>query len=215
MSWKKAVEKYETLSSENMVKLLTWAKENLKRDQYFKDWTIYNHPQLGKIEIGGFKTAFFLTNPPVSFLAKEIENVFEGSFAVSRMAPLAEVDSVVCKKIESNVSQVTAVIKNVGYFPTYGSKQALKVKIIDKPKCQTSLNAKSGELKIISKPDADSIKHLAGFSDGNPRLSPFFGTGFSHEYEQQLTWILQGTGEFTFEINYFKGGTVRKTIQIV
>ncbi|OYZ23735.1 MAG: hypothetical protein B7Y39_03875 [Bdellovibrio sp. 28-41-41] len=212
MSWKKAVEKYETLSSENMVKLLKWAKENLKREQYFKDWTSYDHPQLGKIEIGGFKTAFFLTNPPIPYLAKEIENVFEGSFAVSRMAPLAEIDSVVSKKIDSNVSQVTVVVKNVGYFPTYGSQQALKVKIIDKPVCKTSLNSKSDDFKIISQPAAETISHLKGFSDGNPRVSPFFGTGFTHEYEQQLTWMFQGSGDFTFEINYHKGGVVRQTV---
>lgn len=214
MSWKKAVEKYETLSTENMVKLLNWAKENLKRNEYFKEWTSYDHPQLGKVEIGGFKTAFFLTNPPIKFLAKEIENVFEGSFAVSRMAPLVEVDSIAVEPIEGNTSKVTVVVKNSGYFPTYGSAQALKVKIINKPLCKTSLSAKSGELKILSAPAAESIHHLKGFSDSNPRISPFFGTGFSHEYEQQLSWIIQGHGKFTFEINYFKGGVVRQTVTV-
>lgn len=214
MTWKKAVEKYETLSAENMVTLLKWAKQNLKREQYFKEWTAYNHPQLGKVEIGGFKTAFFLTNPPIPYLAKEIENVFEGSFAVSRMAPLVEIESVTCQKIEGTISEVTVVVKNVGYFPTYGSKQAMKVKIIENPICKTSLTKASEDFKIISAPDADGIKHLKGFSDGSPRVSPFFGTGFSHEYEQQLTWLFQGQGEFTFEINYHKGGVVRQTVKI-
>ncbi|MBL7543215.1 MAG: hypothetical protein JNL11_05335 [Bdellovibrionaceae bacterium] len=76
MTWERAVEKYETLSEKNMLKLLTWAKENLKREQYFKEWTSFEHPQLGKIEIGGFKTAFFMTNPPVKYLGEEIEKVF-------------------------------------------------------------------------------------------------------------------------------------------
>lgn len=214
MSWKKAVEKYETLSSENMVKLLRWASENLKREEYFKEWTVCDHPQLGKVEIGGFKTAYFLTNPPIAFLEKEIKNVFEGSFAVSRMAPLAEIDSVSCKKVDGGISQVTVVVKNVGYFPTYGSEQALKVKIIESPICKTSLKSKTEDFKIISQPSLDSIKHLKGFSDGNPRQSPFFGTGFSHEYEQQLTWLFQGNGDFTFEINYYKGGVVRQTVTI-
>jgi hypothetical protein len=214
LTWKKAVEKYETLSAENMVKLLKWAKENLKEEQYFKQWTAFDHPQLGKIEIGGFKTAYFLTNPPVPFLAKEIEKVFEGSLAISKMAPLVEVSSVETKKIEGSISQVSVTLKNVGYFPTYGCQQALKVKVVDKPKCKTSLNKKSTDFKIISQPEADSIKHLKGFSDGSPRISPFFGTGFSHEYEQKLTWLLQGSGEFTFEINYYKGGAIRQTITI-
>lgn len=214
MSWTKAVEKYETLTAENMVKLLKWGKENLNRDDYFKDWTSYDHPQLGKIEIGGFKTAFFLTNPPVKYLANEIEKVFEGSLAISRMAPLVEIDSVKCENIESGIFKVTAVIKNIGYFPTYGSAQALKVKIINKPVCKTSLNPKTDDFKILLAPATDSIHHLKGFSESNPRISPFFGTNFTHEHEQQLTWILQGKGDFTFEINYYKGGVVRHTINV-
>lgn len=214
MKWKRAVEKYETLSSENMLKLLGWAKENLKRSEYFQEWKAFEHPQLGKIEIGGFKTAFFITNPPISFLAKEIEKVFEGSFAVSKMAPLVEIHSVDVNKIETNISEVSVVLKNVGYFPTYGSAQALKVKAVEKPKYLTTLKKSTNDFKIISEPDSDSIKHLKGFSDGSPRISPFFGTGFSHEYEQKLVWLLQGEGEFTFEINYFKGGVVRQTVKV-
>ncbi len=214
MNWKRAVEKYETLSSQNMVKLLGWAKENLKRAEYFKEWTVFEHPQLGPVEIGGFKTAFFLTNPPIRFLGDEIEKGFNASFAVSKMAPVVEIASVDLKKVEGSVSELSVVVKNAGYFPSYGSMQALKVKIIDKPKYSRSLKSNSSEFKIISEPAADSIKHLKGFSDGAPRISPFFGTGFSHEYEQKLTWVFQGTGEFTFEINYFKGGKIRQTITI-
>lgn len=215
MPWQKAVEKYETLSSENMVRLLGWAKENLKREQYFKEWTAFEHPQLGNVEIGGFKTAFFLTNPPVQFLAAEIEKVFEASFAVSKMAPLLMLESLESRKIDEKVTEVSLVIKNVGYFPTYGSAQALKVKIVENPKYKTSLVKKTDDFRIVSGPSEDTIKHLKGFSDGSPRISPFFGTGFSHEYEQKLTWIFQGSGEFTFEINYFKGGIVRQTISVI
>lgn len=214
MSWKKAVEKYETLSGENMIKLLGWAKENLKREDYFKEWTEYEHPQLGKIEIGGFKTSFFLTNPPLKYLPEEIEKVFNGTFAVSKMAPLVEISDVEVKKIEGSISQLSVVLKNVGYFPSYGSMQALKVKAVEKPKYRSTLRKKSDDFRIISEPDSDAIKHLKGFSDGNPRISPFMGTGFSHEYEQKLMWTFQGSGEFTFEINYFKGGVVRQTISI-
>ncbi|MBL7544264.1 MAG: hypothetical protein JNL11_10620 [Bdellovibrionaceae bacterium] len=214
LSWERAVEKYETLSSENMIKLLEWAKQNLKREQYFSEWTPFDHPQLGKIEIGGFKTAFFITNPPTKYLGEEVEKVFEASFAVSKMAPLVEIHELETKKIESNVTQLSVVIKNVGYFPTYGSMQALKIRAVESPRYKSSLQKKSADFKIISQPEKDTIKHLKGFSDGSPRISPFFGTGFSHEYEQCLVWVFQGVGDFTFEIDYYKGGVVRQTIAI-
>ena len=51
---------------------LKWVKDNAP--QYYSDWKEYDHPDLGKVEIGGFNFKFTHQNPPENMLLKELEN---------------------------------------------------------------------------------------------------------------------------------------------
>lgn len=209
MNWKKAVEKYESLDDDNMKKLIRWAEANLEKSDYFKEWTKINHPQLGDVEIGGFKTAFFITNPPVKFLSYELEKVTNASLHFSMMAPLVEIKDIAVTKT-AGVSIIDMRVCNKGYFPSCGSQRALDIKIIENPSLKIATNGVS----ILSGPTSKEITHLSGYSDGLPRVSPFFGNHFSYTYEQNLRWIVEGRGEIKIEIDYFKGGLVQSTINI-
>ena len=39
--------------------------------RYFSDWTAFDHPQLGPVEIGGWRSKFWGQNPPPEFLEEE------------------------------------------------------------------------------------------------------------------------------------------------
>ena len=39
--------------------------------RYFSDWTAFDHPQLGAVEIGGWRSKFWGQNPPPEFLEEE------------------------------------------------------------------------------------------------------------------------------------------------
>jgi hypothetical protein len=49
------------------LEILRWNDEALE-GKGFKNWTPYQHPQLGEVEIGGFNPKFFRQNPPAEFL---------------------------------------------------------------------------------------------------------------------------------------------------
>jgi len=38
---------------DDLVKAITWCDENLPEGSFFCDWTPFDHPQLGPVEIGG------------------------------------------------------------------------------------------------------------------------------------------------------------------
>lgn len=45
---------YMKLTKEDdLVKAITWCDENLPEGSFFCDWTPFDHPQLGPVEIGG------------------------------------------------------------------------------------------------------------------------------------------------------------------
>ncbi|MCK6597476.1 MAG: M14 family metallopeptidase [Bdellovibrionaceae bacterium] len=209
LSWQKAVEKYESISEENMIRLLAWAKEHLDEVDYFKVWTRYSHPQLGEVEIGGFKTSFFLTNPPIKFLANELEKVFQGTLQCSQMFPNVIIKSQEKTKLAEGLFRLELVVANTGYLPTYGSVQALDMKSIPRhPELNYNISGESQDFCWIKKVTSKDLNHLKGFSHGSPRISPFFGTVFSHEYEQKLEWIFQGEAQISLQIDYAKGGVL-------
>ena len=45
----------------------------MEPEEGFKPWTEYDHPQLGKVEIGGVYAKFVEQNPPKKLLQQEVE----------------------------------------------------------------------------------------------------------------------------------------------
>ncbi|NUM60321.1 MAG: hypothetical protein HUU56_16955 [Bdellovibrionaceae bacterium] len=209
LSWSKAVEKYESLSAENMKKLLSWAQENLEKEDYFLEWKKVSHPQLGEVEIGGFKSAFFVTNPPLKFLKTELEKTFKGTFLNSLMFPDLEIKQKQLQALDNKTFKLTLVVANKGFLPTNGSAQALKVKSIGLPDVKYQVTNVSSDFQWIKRVENGEVKHLKGFSEGMPRISPFFGTTFGHAYEQKLEWIWQGKADIDVELGYWKGGILK------
>lgn len=55
-----------------------------------QDWTEYDHPQLGKVEIGGLDTKRCIQNPPPALLEKECEKNTAFSLALLGSLPAVE-----------------------------------------------------------------------------------------------------------------------------
>ena len=83
----------------------------------FVDWTEFQHPTLGTVEIGGFKR-YATGNPPASELAALGES--HAQFAVYLMSLFAEV-SIANTEVTNHgggVFEIKAEIENSGYLPT-------------------------------------------------------------------------------------------------
>jgi hypothetical protein len=83
----------------------------------FVDWTEFQHPTLGTVEIGGFKR-YASGNPPVSELAVLGES--HAQFAVHLMSLFADVSiaDVAVTSHGGGVFEIKAEIENSGYLPT-------------------------------------------------------------------------------------------------
>jgi hypothetical protein len=83
----------------------------------FVDWTEYQHPTLGSVEIGGF-SPYALTNPPAS----ELDSLGEvnAKFVVYLMSlfPRVTIAEVEVTNHGGGVFEVEAEIENTGFLPT-------------------------------------------------------------------------------------------------
>ncbi|MCH7527240.1 MAG: hypothetical protein IID39_07370 [Planctomycetes bacterium] len=83
----------------------------------FVDWTPFEHPTLGKVEIGGF-VPYFKTNPP----PEELEQLAEAQAAFlldlgGRFCELA-LDNIEVSEHSPTVFEIKAMLINRGYFPS-------------------------------------------------------------------------------------------------
>ncbi len=150
---------YKT-EEEDGLKLLAWNDKELDGDAFI-DWTPFEHPQLGEVEIGGFKTKFFRQNPPNKFLEQECKKNTEFTFVHIKALPKLNIADVKCEKVSDAIYKISAAVQNVGYQPTSGSGIAKGMKKV--AKVEASLNLPEGAKVLVNKNKID-LGHMDGWS---------------------------------------------------
>jgi murein tripeptide amidase MpaA len=200
------VEFFRDPPEEASLKMLAWNDGELGGEG-FADWTPFEHPQLGKVEIGGWRTKFTFENPPPHLLETECEKLFRFALAHASCAPRLEADLSV-EAFSDGVKKVELRVENVGYLPTNVSRLAADRKLV-KP-VEAELKLPEGAT-LVSGEEKQELGHLAGRSAlaGNSWKSPGFFTGLPSDYARKAGWILRGGGPVEVEARSEKAGTVR------
>ena len=188
--------------------ILDWIDQNNPSDA-FKEWTAYNHPQLGEVEIGGINFKFNFQNPPVSFLKQELEKV--GKFLIENVfcLPVLCIDDKVVSKISENIYKIVVTISNHGYLDTNLSKKADELKI-SKPISAIINGAKV--IEVIS----DSIDSLAGYGSVNTDYGyDAIETRLNKQQVVSFTWIVEtNNSEVEIVIQSEKAGSLKELIKL-
>lgn len=142
---------------EDWLKILKWA-DSVVGKEGFKTWEPFDHPQLGEVEIGGWKRKFILNNPPPRLLEGEIENDMMFGIEIAKMLPLIKISSVSVSEDGNGLHNVSALIENTGFFPTNLTEQA---KLLGRAKtARAKIKIISGA-ELVGSPKRD-LGHLEG-----------------------------------------------------
>ncbi len=121
------------------LRLMKWSDKELGKSGYV-DWYEFDHPQLGKLELGGWDWLHTWTNPPKEFLASEIKPFPKWLVWQSLISPRLELREASATALGGGTYRVRLVVENSGWLPTYVTKKALEKKLrgvvceIDLPK---------------------------------------------------------------------------------
>ena len=96
--------------------LLEWSDKKLN-GQGFVDWQPYEHPTLGKVEIGGF-VPFVRTAPPVEEIKKAVDVHTDFFFDLLKKLPTLEIAEVKIKPLADELFKVEIFLTNRGWWPT-------------------------------------------------------------------------------------------------
>jgi murein tripeptide amidase MpaA len=124
----KFIDWYREHPIEDDMKLLKWNDEVLKGKGYVK-WYPYNHPQLGKVELGGWDSMNMWTNPPLQLLEKEISPFPEWIVWHALISPKLGLYEISSTPLGGNTFRVRLVLENTGWLPTYVTKKAFEKKL--------------------------------------------------------------------------------------
>ncbi len=170
---------------DDQLKLLAWQDEALE-GKGFVNWTPFDHPQLGKVEIGGWVPKTVRQNaPPGKFLEEECEKNCKFTMKHALTTPLVRVAETKGERVGDGVYRLTAVVRNLGYLATNLTAQAKKVGVA-KPVEVVVCLPEGGEF-VLGK-EKTEVGDLEGRSAAT--FSPW-GIGGGPKQEKQLEWVVK------------------------
>ena len=170
-------------------------------DEGLAPWKEMEHPQYGKVEVGGLKKNW-MRQPPSFLLEEECHRNMAFSLFHADELPLVKIQAVETKPLVGGITQITAIIENPKTCPTH-SVADVRRKLT--PPDLVSLHSPDKELKVI-----------LGLTDSEP----FFREPAEQKREPAqmkldtvpahgivyVRWLVSGKGPFEVRVESVKGG---------
>jgi murein tripeptide amidase MpaA len=126
---RKQIEWYRDHPEEDDLAILRWDDEQ-NGGRGFVDWYPIEHPELGRIELGGWDNLLSWTNPPPHLLEEEVAKNHRFALAQAAMAPHLEVLLLAAEPLGDGRHKITLVLENSGFLGTYISRRAQERKAV-------------------------------------------------------------------------------------
>ncbi len=194
-------------SSGKQTERIRWSDENME-GKLFVDWTPYDHPQLGKVEIGGFLNEIYdpkyktYTNVqclPGPKWEKLLDNHTKWHLYLMGQSPLVRITDVKATPLGGGYFNVEAHVKNVGVLPTNVTEQSIESGIAKTVKASITLEGAT----LAGGKDKIDLGHLSGSSSRAVATA------------KELGWVVKANGSLstvTIQVVSQKGGTDKKKV---
>jgi murein tripeptide amidase MpaA len=164
-------------STEDELKLLAYNDRHLG-GKGFIDWKPFDHPQLGRVEIGGWTHMYTFRNPPPAswattdeargFLHTTIHTNCLFTLQHAATTPLLRIVNAEAEALGAGLYKLTAVVKNEGYLPTYMTQRA-----VERQTAGSIILTLAGADEVVMGSTAQDIGHLAGRDERKATWSPW------------------------------------------
>jgi murein tripeptide amidase MpaA len=196
--------------AEDDLKLLRWSDEALGGRGYV-GWYPFDHPELGRVELGGWNAMYCWGNVPPHLLEREIAP--HADFAVFQLlvSPRLEVHSLDVEEVGEGSHHVTLVLHNTGWLPTYVTVKAQERKAV-RP-IEVELRLPEGA-SVVSGNQKEEAGQLEGRSERRSLLWWF--SDDSTKDRVKLEWVIDAPdgGALEIEARHQRAGTVRQTVEL-
>lgn len=208
---KKAFYGLGSKSEEQMLALLAWQDREMKGEG-FVPWHPVDHPQLGRVEIGGLKRISVVRNPPGHLVEPMCRTNCDFVLRLAATLPRVAIADLRAEPFEGDVWRISAMVCNEGYMSTHTTQAALKVKRAEPVAAEITIAGGSLAHGVPSL----SLGHLAGRAERRYEWSPWGNLwGTAARKAEWLVRVEAGTPcEVTVTAGCPRGGRGRRSLTI-
>jgi murein tripeptide amidase MpaA len=209
----KFIDWYREHDLEDDLKLLKWSDEVLEGKGYIS-WYEYDHPQLGKVELGGWDMFYAWWNPPPQFLEKEIEPFADWFIWQGLMTAKLELFDVDVAPLDGDTYRIRLGLHNTGWLPTNTTKVALAKQTVRGVICEIELpegaTLETGKVREI-------LGQLEGRSNTGASMSPFTLASSANTNDRlKIEWVVKAPKGSVVKLiaRQDRAGVVRKEVTL-
>lgn len=190
---------------EDQLKLLRWQDDALNGEG-FMPWTSFEHPQLGPVEIGGWRRMYTFRNPPpAQYLEEMARTNCRFTLRHAACAPRLRLHTSTTERLADNLYQISVVVDNIGFLATNLSDQALAMQ---EAKPVQVVLAGNNDVEFVQGMATQEIGHLAGRLGRNMAYTRFYDWPASKQRVQWTVKAAAGTA-LLIEAGCPRAGTTR------
>ena len=193
------------------LELIRWSDDKLGGLGHIP-WQPFDHPELGRIEIGGWNRFHAFSNPPPKLLEKELARFPKWLLWQALISPKLALVHADAEALGDGAWKITLVVQNEGWLPTYVSKRALARKTV------------RGVMVDVALPDGATLAAGKAHDDhGQLEGRAYKHTGVSFWPDRNVTddrarleWVVRGKPgqEVGLVAQHDKAGTVRARVTL-
>lgn len=176
----------------------------------FINWTKYNHPEIGEIEIGGWNYNFFTQNPPAKFMEEEWKKNCLFELKRAELLPYLQIKEVKTESLGDKLFRIKATVENTGFLPTNVTQKAVQNRRAKPVVAKLELD----KADLLCGKDKTEIGHIKG--NALPARTMFMlPRGTAPQNKKTVEWLIRVKGKgasarITFVSQ--KAGTVSRQI---
>ncbi len=190
---------------------LEWSDKEIGGEG-FVNWTKYDHPEFGEVEIGGWNYNYLIQNPPARMMEEEWKKNCLFELKRAELVPALSIRDAKAEDLGDKLFRITAKVANMGYLPTNVTEKALENDLA-KP-VEAKLELKGAEL--LCGKDSTDLGHIKGnYPALSDRASQFRAT--EAENGRTVEWLVrvkQKNASATVTFQSQKAGTVSKELPL-
>jgi murein tripeptide amidase MpaA len=196
---------------EDDLKIFRWSEEKLSGAAHVP-WKPFDHPQLGRIEIGGWNRFHAFGNPPLALLERELKRFPKWLLWQALLSPKLELVTADAQAIGEGSWRVRLVVQNTGWLPSYVSKRALERKVVRGVIAEIAVPA---GMELVSGRRREDLGQLEGKAYKHTGIS-FWPDYHVTEDRAKFEWVVTGKkgGSVELTARHERAGTVRASVTV-
>jgi hypothetical protein len=201
---------YQRRTRDDVLAIARWDREH-NSGRVVGSWRAFDHPQLGRVEIGGYDPRFGIWNPPPERLGEVCERQARVLLRIAAMAPRLSLRDVSSERLGPDLYRVTAIVENLGYLPTNVLSSAKGLPWNDPVRARLELPA----LASIAMGDSDVlVGHLSGWGHFQALSTPALARTTRESGRRRVAWVVRGAGRIVIGASCARTGRVEASLKL-